>query len=52
LLSRSLRTIRTLDAAGKIPRGVRIGAGKMWSVAEITAWIEAGCPDREDWESK
>ncbi len=50
-----LRTIRSMDAAGKIPRPTRIGgslrAGRVvWELAEIEAWFKAGCPSREDWE--
>lgn len=50
LLCLGLRTIRTMDAGGKLPRPVRIGGRVLWSVTELRAWLAAGCPDRETWE--
>ena len=52
LLSMGLRTIRTLDAAGKLPRPCKISGRVLWSVAEIKAWIHENCPDREAWEHR
>ena len=49
LLGLGLRTIRTHDAAGKLPAPVRIGGRVVWSVAEIRAWLSAGAPDRATW---
>ncbi len=51
LLDLSVRTIRRFDSAGKLPRPVRIGGAVRWRVAEITHWLEAGCPDRQRWEA-
>ena len=45
----SLRTIRRLDAAGKVPRPVKIGRAARWRRAEIRAWQDAGCPPRAEW---
>jgi len=50
LLSLGLRTVRTMDAAGKLPAPVRCGARKLWPVVEVKAWLAAGCPDRAEWE--
>ena len=50
LLSLGLRTVRTMDAAGRLPRPVKLGSKTLWSVAEVKAWIAAGCPDRQAWE--
>ena len=50
LLGLSLRTIRRLDYAGKLPRPVRIGGAVRWRVGEIVEWLDAGCPDRPEWE--
>lgn len=50
LLSLGLRTIRTLDAAGKLPTPFRCGNRKLWDVSEVKAWITAGAPDRATWE--
>lgn len=56
-LGRELRvsgkTVDRLDAAGKLPRPVRIGPSgraKRWPRQTIVAWIAAGCPDRATWE--
>jgi prophage regulatory protein len=51
LLDMSVRTIRRLDCSGKLPRPVRIGGAVRWLVADIEAWLAAGCPDRQRWEA-
>ncbi len=50
LLDIGLRTVRSFDAAGKLPKPVRIGARVLWIVDEIRAWLAAGTPDRATWE--
>jgi prophage regulatory protein len=45
------RTIRRWNAAGKLPRPVKIGGAIRWRLDEIEAWLAAGCPDREHWEA-
>lgn len=50
LLGLSGRTWRRLDAAGLVPRAVKIGASKRWSVDGLKQWIKAGCPSRGRWE--
>ena len=47
MLSAGVRTVRTWDAAGKLPAPVRIGGRVVWRVDEIRAWLDAGAPDRE-----
>jgi predicted DNA-binding transcriptional regulator AlpA len=49
MLCAGLRTVRTWDAAGKLPAPVRIGGRVAWRVDEIRAWLDAGAPDRETW---
>lgn len=49
LLCAGIRTVRTWDAAGKLPAPIRIGGRVVWRVSEIRAWIEAGAPDRVTW---
>ncbi len=51
VLGLSVRTIRRLDSAGKLPRPVHIGGAVRWRLEEINAWLAAGCPDRQQWES-
>lgn len=52
LLCAGVRTVRTWDAAGKLPKPLRIGGRVVWRVDEIRAWIDAGAPDRESWEAR
>ena len=47
----SLRHIRRLDSAGKIPRPIRLGRSVRWPVQEIKDWMDAGAPDRRTWEA-
>ena len=49
-ISRSLAC--KLDASGRLPRGIYLGRRKVWSVAEIEAWLAAGAPTREVWEAQ
>ena len=54
LLGSGLRTVRTWDAAGKLPVPIRIGGRVVWALDGpwgIRAWLAAGAPDRETWES-
>jgi len=49
---KSLRTWRAWDAAGWIPRPVRIARSTLWSTDELRAWVNAGCPRRAEWEAR
>jgi prophage regulatory protein len=51
LLGVGLRTVRTWDAAGKLPRPVRVGGRVLWPLAEVNAWLAAGGPDRTAWDA-
>jgi predicted DNA-binding transcriptional regulator AlpA len=52
ICGKSLRTWRTWDAAGWIPRPVRIGRSTLWRADELRAWVEVGCPRRAEWEAR
>jgi predicted DNA-binding transcriptional regulator AlpA len=52
ICGKSLRTWRTWDSAGWIPRPVRIGRSTLWRADELRAWVEAGCPRRTEWEAR
>jgi predicted DNA-binding transcriptional regulator AlpA len=52
MCGKSLRTWRTWDAAGWIPRPVRIGRSTLWRTDELREWIGAGCPRRAEWEAR
>jgi predicted DNA-binding transcriptional regulator AlpA len=51
LLGKSLRTLRTWDALGLIPRPMRIGRSTLWSLEELRAWVNSGCACRSKWEA-
>ena len=55
LLDVSVRTIRSMDSAGKLPRPVKLnGRAVRWTLdgpTGIRAWLRADCPDREAWEA-
>ena len=50
LCGKSERTWRCWDAAGLVPRPVRIRRATFWRPEELRRWVEAGCPDRLRWE--
>jgi predicted DNA-binding transcriptional regulator AlpA len=52
MCSKSLRTWRTWDTAGWIPRPVRIGRSTLWRADELREWVAAGCPRRQEWEAR
>lgn len=52
LLSSSVRSIRTWDAAGKLPAPIRIGGRVVWRLEEIRRWLDAGAPCRDEWEAR
>ncbi|MBP7748480.1 MAG: helix-turn-helix domain-containing protein [Phycisphaerae bacterium] len=45
LLGVSGRTVARMVDAGRLPAPVRIGRLKRWRLAEVRAWVAAGCPD-------
>ncbi len=51
LLTTSVRTIRTWDAAGKLPSPVKVGGRTLWYLPELQAWLRAGAPDRTTWNA-
>lgn len=52
ICGKSIRTWRTWDSAGWIPRPVRIGRSTLWPLGELKAWVESGCPRRAEWEAR
>ncbi len=51
MLGISVRTIRTMDAGGKLPRPIRLNGSVRWIVTEIESFLAAGAPDRVTWEA-
>ena len=52
MCGKSLRTWRSWDVAGWIPRPVRIGRSTRWRADELREWVVAGCPRRQEWEAR
>lgn len=50
MLGVSVRQVWRLHNTGRLPRPVRLGNCVRWRRAEIEAFVEAGCPTREQWE--
>jgi len=40
-----------LAVDGKLPRPLKIGGAVRWRLDEIRAWLAAGCPNRQEWET-
>lgn len=47
LMQISERTLWRLLSGGKVPKPVRIGRSTRWRLAEVTEWIERGCPNEK-----
>jgi hypothetical protein len=52
LCGKSLRTWRTWDVLGLIPRPIRIKRSTLCRLDELKAWVAAGCPGRSEWEAR
>ena len=49
MLSLSKRQIFRLNSSGKIPTPVKIGGSTRWMESQLSAWLQAGAPDRVTW---
>lgn len=52
LLGAGVRTVRTWDAAGKLPAPIHIGGKVVWRTDEIRDWLAAGAPRRDEWQAR
>ena len=55
LLRVGIRTVRTWDTAGKLPKPIRIGGRVVWNLKGkwgLRAWLAAGAPHRDEWEAR
>jgi len=52
MLCCGVRTVRTWDAAGKLPTPIRIGGRVVWRMDEIRDWLDAGAPTRDEWTAR
>lgn len=51
MLDISVRTLWRLRSAGKLPLALKVGGCVRWRLAEVHAWIDAGCPNPGDLQS-
>ena len=45
----STRQVWNLRADGLLPQPVRLGRSSRWRGTELIAWVDAGCPSRDEW---
>jgi len=50
-LNLSERKIWSMHSAGQLPRPHRFGRAVRWSLDELRAWVAAGSPSRDLWET-
>ena len=51
LLGISRNMVWKLHSTGRLgPPPVRLGRCVRWRVGELRAWVEAGCPARDQWQ--
>lgn len=43
------KTIYTMYTTGQMPEPIRIGRLVRFGSRELAAWIDAGCPPRDEW---
>lgn len=51
MLNVSVRQLWRLSSTQKLPRPLRLGHCVRWSKAELEAFLVAGAPNRETWET-
>lgn len=49
LLKVSARTVWTMQNSGNMPKPIRFGRAVRWGYAEIKAWVDEGCPPKDEW---
>ena len=50
MLNISVRQLWRLNSTGQVPKPIRLGNCVRWRKAELEAFVEAGCPTRQEWE--
>ena len=50
MLSLSRSKVFDMRAAGQLPKPLKLGRSTRWRLADIEAWINAGCPSLEKFE--
>ena len=50
MLGVSSRTVWRMNATCDLPAPVKLNRSVRWGLAEVSAWIELGCPTRSEFE--
>ncbi|MDD3586351.1 MAG: helix-turn-helix domain-containing protein [Thermoguttaceae bacterium] len=50
LIGCSKQALRNWHLFGRVPVPTMIGNRLYWKRAELIQWIDAGCPNREEWK--
>ena len=50
LLGVSASNIDRMNAAGKLPRPLRLGGALRWNRRELVAWLDHNAPIRREWQ--
>lgn len=50
LLDVSERHVWAMHSSGRLPMPFALGRCRRWRVAELRAWLAAGCPPRDRWQ--
>jgi predicted DNA-binding transcriptional regulator AlpA len=48
----STRYVWALNSSGRLPRPIRLGRAVRWNVSCVRAWINCGCPPRDQFEQR
>ena len=48
----AIRTLRRMDASGKLPKGFKVGGRKLWRMSDLRLWCEWGFPDRTELKAR
>jgi predicted DNA-binding transcriptional regulator AlpA len=52
ILGVSRRTVYAMQSTGELgPMALSVGGRKLWRTEELTRWVAAGCPHREQWQA-
>ena len=51
LLKVSKRHVANLNASGRLPKPIKLGRAVRWLRPELTEWLAAGAPRRDQWEA-
>jgi predicted DNA-binding transcriptional regulator AlpA len=48
----SVRHVWRLEKSGQLPQPIKLLGSTRWSERELNAWLAAGCPPRDEWNTR